>query len=710
MRSFLLFVFFLVTGISFSQTKVLGKVVDEKGSGIPAANVVLKGTYDGATTDTDGNFSFTTDETGEQTIQVIMVGFDAYEQKIKLEGKDIVLKIRLSEKVTSLNAVTISAGAFEASDERKMVVLRPLDIVTTAGAAGDIYGALQTLPGTQQVGETEGLFVRGGDASETRTIIDGVHVSNPYFSSVPDVPQRGRFSPFFFKGTYFSTGGYSAQYGQAMSSALILESQDLAENTSSNIGLMTIGGGLGRQILAKDKRSSVSVNANYTNLTPYMAVVKQNRDWTAPPEAFSGSIVFRKKTNETGMLKGFVNFGYNDLSLRYTDINDSTMTRKTAFALYSNNFFSNLSYKQRFKEKWMLFVSSAYSKNLDVIHPDTNRVEAVSDLVQGRITVTRYVGKLSAIRFGAEVESPVFSTRFDAFPQSKFNDMFTAGYAEGDIYLTKKLVSRLGARVESSSALNKMNLAPRASLAYKTGETSQFSVAYGDFFQTPDRSFITSTTSLDFERSSHYILNYQVVTDVRTFRVEAYYKQYNDLVRTSFPDTTSRGTGYAQGFELFWRDKRTIRYADYWISYSYLDTRREYLNYPKEVTPPFAAQHTATIVFKRWFEKKNISAGFTYSFATGRPYYNPNNPDFMSDRTKNFHNLSINASKLTTIKGNFAVLVLSVSNVLGIENVFTYHYSYDGRRSTPVGPTAKRGFFIGLFISIGQDKGDDTNN
>ena len=54
---------------------------------------------------------------------------------------------------------SLSAGAFEASDERKAVVLRPLDIVTTAGATADIAGALNTLPGTQAVGEEGKLLL-----------------------------------------------------------------------------------------------------------------------------------------------------------------------------------------------------------------------------------------------------------------------------------------------------------------------------------------------------------------------------------------------------------------------------------------------------------------------------------------------------------------------------------------------------------------------
>jgi hypothetical protein len=57
------------------------------------------------------------------------------------------------------------------------------------------------------------------------------------------------------------------------------------------------------------------------------------------------------------------------------------------------------------------------------------------------------------------------------------------------------------------------------------------------------------------------------VTTLQTFRIEAYYKKYNDLIKT-YPTYNNDGTGDAKGFELFWRDKKTIKGMDYWISYS----------------------------------------------------------------------------------------------------------------------------------------------
>ena len=104
--------------------------------------------------------------------------------------------------------------------------MKPLDIVTTASAAGDFLGALQTLPGTSAVAEDERLFVRGGEAEETQIFIDGIRVFTPYTPTANNIPTRGRYSPFLFKGITFSTGGYSAEYGQALSSLLLLNTID----------------------------------------------------------------------------------------------------------------------------------------------------------------------------------------------------------------------------------------------------------------------------------------------------------------------------------------------------------------------------------------------------------------------------------------------------------------------------------------------------
>ena len=134
----------------------------------------------------------------------------------------------------------LSTGTFEAGAESRVTALKPLDVVTTASALGDFLGALQTLPGTSTVGEDGRLFVRGGGADETQIFIDGIRVFAPYTPTANNIPTRGRFSPFLFKGISFSTGGYSAEYGQALSGVLKLNTIDEPDQEKTDISLMTL--------------------------------------------------------------------------------------------------------------------------------------------------------------------------------------------------------------------------------------------------------------------------------------------------------------------------------------------------------------------------------------------------------------------------------------------------------------------------------------
>ena len=153
------------------------------------------------------------------------------------------------------------------------------------------------------------------------------------------------------------------------------------------------------------------------------------------------------------------------------------------------------------------------------------------------------------------------------------------------------------------------------------------SVAYGIFYQKPESQQLFSSTNVGFTKATHYIMNYQKIYNQRTFRIEAYYKKYEDLIKQvpvsyNYFSYNNSGNGYAKGIDIFFRDKKTIKDLDYWISYSYIDTKRDYLNYPGQLQPNFAATHTASIVTKKFFMDIKTGFNLTYSWASGRPYYN----------------------------------------------------------------------------------------
>lgn len=728
-----------------AQTLITGRVSDKRNP-LPGVSITLKDTYDGATTDSSGNYSFTTDEKGEFLLTATSVGYHPVERKIKLEGNGtLTIDLILKEEVTELSAVVISAGSFEASDrKRAAAVLNPIDIVTTASANGDVTGALKTLPGAQQVGETEGLFVRGGTAAETKIFIDGTPVNNFFQSSAPNIAGYGRFSPFLFKGTVFSTGGYSALYGQALSSALILESVDLPERTSASLGLSVIGGNGGYQQLSKNKKSSWGASYSYTNLAPAFAVIRQKQDYSKVPVYSNADVNFRLKTSATGLIKyyGYFNRGRFDFTVNSID-SPGYLDR---FALTNQNTYHNLNWKESLGKRWKLNAGISYMHNADDIHAgmtDKNKSEVIfpglafkkfnlnlkGDFFNAKLVLEKKLQGISTLRFGSEynraIEKSVFTqSNGQAFPETVRSNIQSL-FAEADAYITNRLAIKGGFRFEQSSLLDKTNFAPRISVAYKLNKQTQASVAYGQFYQNPERRYLPSPFELNFMKATHYIAQYMKITPVQTFRAEIFYKKYDHLIKTGFANgregvaINNNGFGEAKGIEFFWRDKKTIKNVDYWISYSFLDTKRDFLNFPYAAMPGFAARHTASLVVKKFVRAWKMQFNGAYNYASRRPYYNirfDGSKYFFADkgRVQDYHNFSFAFNYLPSVgkpdAKNFVVYVLQVNNIFNIKQVYGYQYSYHGLRKEQIVPPSRIFVYIGAFFSLGIDRTEHAVN
>lgn len=732
-----------------AQTKISGRITDSKHQPIPSVSVSILNSYDGATTDSAGKFSFTLSEKGEQILKATATGYKPFEQKINISGIPIVLNIELKEEITELKAVVISAGTFEAGDTKRATALNSIDIVTTASANGDITSAIKTLPGTQQVGENEGLFVRGGTADETKYFIDGTLVNNFYYSSEPGQATRGRFNPFLFKGTLFSSGGYSALYGQALSSVLLLESIDLPEKTSASFGISYLAANAGIQKLSKNKKSSWGATYAYANLALAFSLLKQRFDYFKVPQTQEADLNYRIKTSSTGMLKYYGYFSTTNVGFRSQDVD--SLNLKDAFGLKNFNMYHNLSWKEVIGKGWKINAGGSYSTNKDNIDMELQNAENVKqenpgdpvlayknfDLVNkgryvnGKVVFEKKLPSLSAIRFGAENNYSNEKSTYDpkngnSYIQNVVENI-VSGFAEADIYVTNNIAARLGARTEHSKLLEKWNFAPRVSFAYKFPDKSQVSLAYGMFYQDPERKYLPSLNALHFQKATHYILQYEKISSNRVFRTEIFYKKYTDLLKTSteynqtFTAINNNGFGDAKGIEFFWRDKKTFKNFDYWISYSYLDTKRDFLNYPFALEPSFTSKHTASLVMKKFVAPLKTQFNASYTFASGRPYYDLvyNNDekkyDLMeSGRTKNYNNISFSINYLPTVlkpkAKAFSVFVFSISNVFGFKNVYNYNFSVNGKNKVAVTPPSRRFIYLGYFVSLGIDRTQDEIN
>ncbi len=700
-----------LTSSAIGQTKISGLVTEQNGTPIMGANVYLDGTYDGASTDENGVFLFETTEKGVQTLTVSFMSYETFVMAADVsQMKDI--KVTLREDVNSLDTVVISAGTFEASDNSKVSVLKPLDVVTTASALGDFVGALQTLPGTTTVAEDGRLFVRGGDAYETQIFIDGIRVFTPYSPTTNNVPTRGRYSPFLFDGITFSTGGYSAEFGQALSSVLLLNTIDEPIQEKTDIGIMSVGAALGNT--QKWKHNSLSVNAAYINLAPYIALLPDRNDWQTPFEGISGEAVFRQHFSK-GILKVYGAFDTTNFQLTQEDIN---VPEGINFKLKNRNFYTNTSYSGDLGSSWKVFGGGSYTVAKNDVGIESSDIDNIENSAHIKVKLKKRFSNRFKLSFGAEQ----FLTDFDEdYTDHQFdmtygyNNNITGIFSEGDLIFSRKFAVKLGVRGEYSRLFDEFTISPRASVAYKTGKGSQLSLAYGDFYQQPNSDVLKFTESVQAQKTQHYILNYQYAANHRIFRAEIYRKEYNNLVTYNTPSPefnsiySSNGDGYAQGIDLFWRDDETIKNVDYWVSYSFLDSERKYNEFPVSATPSFANKHNLSVVGKYWIEDWKSQIGMSYLYGSGRTYTDYNRPGFLQDQAKDYHSLSLNWAYLISQQ---KILYFSINNALGYKNVNGYQYSNTpdangilDRRA--LRPAADQFFFIGFFWTISDDGSDN---
>lgn len=709
MKTIITILVLTLTQILIGQTTISGKVFNEKKQPIQGANIFLDGTYDGSTSDVEGNFSFSTSVKGIQVLKITSLTFESYAQNITIENYQSQIYI-LRESINALDAVVINAGMLQAGDKARVSVLKPLDIVTTAGSAGDIVSALQTLPGTQTVGESGRLYVRGGESDETQTFVDGLRVAQPYGASANNVPTRGRFSPFLFSGISFSTGGYSAEYGEALSSVLLLNTIDEPVQEQTDISLMTVG--LGLSNTQKWSKSSLSINTAYIDLAPYQLAVPQAVDWNRPYQSLSGEAVYRYKF-EDGLLKVYTAFDASRFDLNQENINTNAKDRVN---LNNNNLYFNAVYKGFLINNWQLVTGASYGLGQNKIDLNQDYISNQENALHLKMKIFNKITNRLKLTFGGDYFLTNFEENYSPFEQTEFavgyNSGISAVFTEVDYFVSKKLAFNFGIRASNNNLLNSSSINPRASVAYKTGKFNQFSFAYGKFEQAPKAEYLKYADKFENEKTQHYILNYTFSKEGTILRAEAYYKKYDDLVKfdseTAVYDSNynNAGFGYAKGLDLFWREDSRIKNLEYWVSYSFIDTQRDYINYSQQATPSFVAKHTASLVTKYWISSLRSQLGLTYNFNSGRPFENPNTEGFLNEKTKSFSNLNLGWAYLINPQ---KILYLSISNVLGTKNIYGYEYASKPNdqgmfQSKAIIPTASRFIFVGFFWTISADK------
>ena len=709
-----------------------GTVTDGDGLPLPYVNVYIFGTTDGAATSASGHFAFRTRHQGEQQIRAAMIGFEPFEQQVQLSpGDTATVHIVLREALLFLDETIVEADAYTTGDG-ETATLQSLDVVTTAGAAADIFRAIKTFPGVAMVDEGAGLFVRGGDVSETVILLDQATVSHPYKYESPTGGVFGIIPPFMVRGTVFSSGGFSARYGNALSAILAMDSQDMPLAHQYSLGLGLAAASLGAHIPMLPGRLGVRITGNRSFTETMFRLNGQKDQFLTTPRSYDGNLSVIYRYSSTGRVKLF-NFGTNDrLGVTVPEPSfDGTYRGETSSRLH------NLQWTEFFGV-WFVQTSASFSRysarqqlgNLDTQPGD--------DTYKLRTDAEREVGQHLRIGIGAEIERidsqfrgtvPAREGVLDpAAAKLQLNHTSSAtrigAYGEVEFRPARRVLLLVGARTDYHEQSGHTIVDPRVSARYLVSKASRIRLAWGLYHQFPssyESRVALPFTTLQPQLARHFIAGWHYEKDQVTLRLEAYDKSYRNLTLSTGESTyLSTGVGEARGLDFFMKFGRYLdtRFNG-WIAYSLLDSRRLQARHLRngftlEQGPsPYDITHNLTVVGKARLIRF-LFGSLTFRHATGRPitpvvdaisagdgsHYLPVHGPPGSERLPDFRRLDVSANYFVPFGLHNVSVYVSVGNLLNRSNVIDYDYSLDYSSRSERTTQYRRFVYFGAVVNF----------
>jgi vitamin B12 transporter len=708
---------FVITcfNVTFSQNgiRVFGIVKDEDDKLLEYVNVFILNTFEGGMTDNNGNFSFVTKQKEKIELVAGMVGYKKYSTIIDLkEQNNNPILIILKNGTIATKEVIITASSF-GSEKGKGVVMTNIDVLTTPGGAADIFQALKTMPGLTSVSESAELYVRGGDPIETITLLDQASLNHPY---TYESSYGGLFSNINsdnITGMFFSSGGFSAKYGNALSGVLDLETKNEPLKSTYKLGVSLAATELSAAFPIMDETLGLRINGRKSFTEPIFWLNGKNSDFTSEPisKDLSANLVY--KYSSTGRIKTF--FSYAD-DKQGVLINQPGYIDE--FAGTSHNYFINTQISDILFKNLVLKTSISYSKFnrywtlglLDLTKSDKNK-KLRSD--------AEWEIENNKINFGFEIENR-FTNFLGTVPVEDY-DMRKNGKAkiiDADfnitrygIYIETELANFLklkglslvaGLRTDYISKLNIFWIDPRGNLGYKLFKNTNLAIGLGIFHQHPDPRLYSpqdGNPNLKAMRALHFVtsINYKF-SDRDEIRIEAYYKKYSNLpLEVPIKYYNNDGFGYAKGIDIIAKGV-LFDVLDSYVSYGLLSTKRKWMDYKALTSSEYDITHNLNIVAK-YNITNHLQVGINYKFATGKPFtpviesYFDNNQNIFipvygkdnSERYKNYQRLDIRFTYLAAFfENNFTVFYIEGLNILNIKNVMNISYSYDYTSSKDV--------------------------
>lgn len=670
---------FSIPTLLFSQKKytISGTVKDaSSGELLIGANVYIKETYKGVTTNHYGFYSLTVPE-GKVTLVISFIGYNDIVKPLDL-NKDLRLNFSIEPKTIVGEEFVVSSTRSDqnvkSTDVGKVDV--PIETIKSLPAfmgEVDVLKAIQLLPGVQSSGEgNTGFYVRGGGPDQNLILLDEATIYNAGhlfgFFSV--------FNADAIKSVELTKAGMPAYYGGRLASVLDIYMKDGNQRkyqVDGGVGLifsrLTIQGPIKRDtssFIVSARRTYIDVLAQ-----PFLSETSPLKNSSFYFYDLNGKVNYSLSDNDKIYLSGYYGNDVYGFSSK-----KANLSNKFQWGNGSGSFrWTHLFNKKLFMNTSAVFADYRFKFGMNISNNNITLSSGVRDW-NGKVDFSYLQSPSQTIRFGmnyiyhtftpSTLEVETTDDSYNIAKPKKFYAHDLAFYANDEFDISKRIKINAGLRFSLFQQIGPFDrfildnqnrvqdtisyasgkpvatyngLEPRLSVRYSMDDKTSLKGSFAQNYQyihqvslgsisLPTDIWVPSTSLIKPQFGTQYALGvYRNFKDnMFETSLELYYKQMENLVEykegampgddvNNNPDNNyTFGKGWSYGGEVFL--KKSKGKLTGWIGYTLSWTKRKFpdLNQGKEFYAKYDRRNDVSIMASYKLNKRfEFSAVWVYS-------------------------------------------------------------------------------------------------
>jgi len=580
----LLVLFFLIVGYLHGQQtlqSIKGVVVDQQTT-LPliGANIALVGqSVQGTVTDLDGRFQIKV-PIGRQQLSISYIGYETIllPNILVTTGKEVILEIGLEESIADLAEVTVSSKLPKGKQNNEMATISTrsfsLEEVTRfAGTVNDVSRMAANFAGVFiSDNQRNDIIIRGNSPTGLLWRLEGTPIVNPnHFSTLGATGGAvSAINPNMLKNSDFLTGAFPAEYGNTTSGVFDLAFRPGNKDNFEFTTQLAAFSGLeftAEGPLNKAKNSSFLVGYRHSFLE-LLDVFGLSIGLSDIPKYKDLSFHVDLAKNKFGKFSLFGLGGLSSITF------DGSLNREVSASKLGT---IGLSHRYLLDEKSYIKTTLAFSGS-EASYQEYNlenedwKMDFENKDVNNKLVLSSYYHKKINPRWNVRTGITnelylldVNSNNWDNGKQESIRDYEGAlgllqAYAQTKYKFSSKLTANVGLHAQYLTLNQSVAVEPRLALNYALSPQQTISIGYGlhnqmqalpiYFYETEiaPKEYIRTNENLDFSKSHHFILGYDLrLSGDWSIKADAYYQSLNNIPVESTPSyfsTLNVGAGF----------------------------------------------------------------------------------------------------------------------------------------------------------------------